>query len=835
MNPTFALLLSALFPLVLSAQTPTRWYVRANASPFGADGASWATATPYLQDAIDAAQFGDSIWIAQGFYFPPGATSRMAVFTLKNGVRLFGGFSGTETELGQRDWEAYPTVLSGDIGAPLDSTDNAYSIVYAAQTGMSTRLDGLILERGNAGNPDNVNVFAHQRGHSGSAIYLDAQGSGKFAYLTLANCTVRHNRADHFGAIYANGRDNGKATVRIENCRFEQNRADFKGGAIAVENYGLQPEPLLIDRSTFNQNFGRAAGGAIYTEHHQNIVVTRTRFDRNSVFVGVGGAVSLFGDNLSHGIRFEDCSFTGNYTTGNNLVGGAVDLYTIASVTSLQFANCTFIDNTATEGGCVNVLHSSGSQCPASFDQCVFVRNTANPGSVFGGTLLGPLDGLGFRHCLFHLNGPGELFLTGQADTVRLDNSILSLGPGATPLHQGTQPMRIRNCMINRPDSTHFGAKAVSNAATLYNINPYPFFADPDQDDYHQSPCSPAINAGDNALATGLATDLDGQPRILAGTVDLGPWEHALGFVPTSITPASCPESSDGAVEFGGSICAPVFIAWASGGNFGTRTDSLAPGTYIFSFIDAAGHSASDTVTIPHLPAMHLSANVAPPVCFGQSTGVAGINISGGTTPYQILWDDGSTGSFLFGVPAGAYLVAVTDDLGCVASDTVIVPEATPVEVYYTVTHATGPQTPDGAIQIDSVLGCTGVYQWTGPQQTDLLPGSYTTTLTDSCGCFALFVATVDFVISTDPGPDGGAFVLAPNPAQRRQPVRLSGLNGAVEQVRVLDVHGRLVHRQQVPPGAQESDWTAPDAPGVYWIEVRRKDGSRWVGRLLVH
>jgi hypothetical protein len=56
------------------------------------------------------------------------------------------------------------------------------------------------------------------------------------------------------------------------------------------------------------------------------------------------------------------------------------------------------------------------------------------------------------------------------------------------------------------------------------NINPDPLFMDGPNGNWRLQSNSPCINTGNNAFAVG-AVDLDGRPRIVAGTVDIGAYE----------------------------------------------------------------------------------------------------------------------------------------------------------------------------------------------------------------------------------------------------------------------------------------------------------------------
>jgi predicted outer membrane repeat protein len=232
------------FAYLLPAQTIR--YVKHDATGTS-NGTSWTNAFIRLQQALAVAQDGDEIWVAKGMYKPTTTNDRFVYYDLPSGVKVYGGFVGTEISLEQRDWAANPTILSGDIGAPGDSTDNSFNILYSYSPNEKTLLDGLIFEEGNANNTDPA-TDAHRPTRSGGGIYLDGENFG-YAQLSVSNCIFRRNRATHQGGgIYANGREGGMAIIRLDNCLFERNISSLFGGGLSLENYFEQPFELTIKR-----------------------------------------------------------------------------------------------------------------------------------------------------------------------------------------------------------------------------------------------------------------------------------------------------------------------------------------------------------------------------------------------------------------------------------------------------------------------------------------------------------------------------------------------------------------------------------------------------------
>lgn len=127
-----ALILALLVMNVVSVVASNVIYVDCRSCGRVQDGKSWATAFEYIQTGLDSANSGDQVWVSEGVYYES--------LLIKPNVALYGGFSGMETALAQRDHNANPTVIDG-----LDSNS---SVVYASS---GSTIDGFVIKNGACG------------------------------------------------------------------------------------------------------------------------------------------------------------------------------------------------------------------------------------------------------------------------------------------------------------------------------------------------------------------------------------------------------------------------------------------------------------------------------------------------------------------------------------------------------------------------------------------------------------------------------------------------------------------------------------------------------------
>lgn len=129
MKRILLLFVFSLFIFAMSAQTIC--YVKADGT---GTGASWADVSGNLQAMINASVSGDEVWVANGTYSSVVNGEVTWGFRLKiSGVKIYGGFPSSASDPGMidRDWEAYPTILTGD--------NTRYVIVLKGNTINDTR------------------------------------------------------------------------------------------------------------------------------------------------------------------------------------------------------------------------------------------------------------------------------------------------------------------------------------------------------------------------------------------------------------------------------------------------------------------------------------------------------------------------------------------------------------------------------------------------------------------------------------------------------------------------------------------------------------------------
>ncbi|MEO8149225.1 MAG: T9SS type A sorting domain-containing protein [Bacteroidia bacterium] len=175
----------------------------------------------------------------------------------------------------------------------------------------------------------------------------------------------------------------------------------------------------------------------------------------------------------------------------------------------------------------------------------------------------------------------------------------------------------------------------------------------------------------------------------------------------------------------------------------------LASGTYTVVVTDASGCTNSLDITITQPDSINLNELITPVSCFGGANGAIDIFITGGTTPYTVFWNTGSTSATgLSGLTAGTYTVTVTDTSGCVKTQSFDVTQADSIIVDATVTNISCNGGANGAVTV-VVSGGVGPYGyfWSNGETTDTISGltaaNYTLTVTDANGCSVTVIIPV--------------------------------------------------------------------------------------------
>jgi len=207
-----------------------------------------------------------------------------------------------------------------------------------------------------------------------------------------------------------------------------------------------------------------------------------------------------------------------------------------------------------------------------------------------------------------------------------------------------------------------------------------------------------------------------------------------------------CAGETSGSVvaePFGGTP--PYMYMWESG-SVTNMADNLGPGTEGLTVTDMNGCSIETSIDFVE-PAPITGLVIAQGVaCFGDTNGSAAVNPSGGTAmsiaDYEFAWGD-PMNQMTFSVdnlPAGTYIVTITDLNGCTGTEEVII--TGPDEIMSTVvgTDVLCFDSSNGTGTVD-IMGGNPPFEflWDNSEDTNpavgLNPGTHYVSITDNQGC----------------------------------------------------------------------------------------------------
>ena len=438
-----------------------------------------------IQDAVDAAADGGLIIVSNGVYDTGGKSGEDGVSAITNRVLcdkaiIIRSVDGPDSTF---------IVGAPDAGTGENGPGAVRCVCFPWNSGAT--ISGFTLTNGYTLTTGDAN---REKGGGGARIRLaglitncvivgnNANGYGggiNLQWGTVADCKIYNNYSDaRAGAIFNQGGN-------IYNSTINGNEANDNGGGIMF--YSVGGEGGNIYDSTISGNISGQKGGGIYLVSSPGQEVGKVfgcTVASNTAVVWGGGVNIEFGGEV-HRAKIHD-------NESQNHSGGGIYLYRAGKV----YDSLIYKNQSMSHGGGI------------FFDN---VNDAAvNGGEVYNCTIVGNST-IGHGGGINMANSPSNYF--GKiVNSIIFTNFAFTANPNWAKGPNGTSPF---NCSTG----------PIGGLGGDGNISNNPEFVSIEDDNWRLLMTSPCINAGTNGEVTSTI-DLDGNPRIEEGTVDMGCYEY---------------------------------------------------------------------------------------------------------------------------------------------------------------------------------------------------------------------------------------------------------------------------------------------------------------------
>ncbi len=311
-----------------------------------------------------------------------------------------------------------------------------------------------------------------------------AYGGGGGLYIkggnsTIIGCKFYGNSSPSWGRGGAIYNSNGSNAIFID-CEFIQNYIQREGGAV----FNTGSSPTFINCRFVNNTNSANLGGGLYNESG-NPVLVDCLFKGNTVREHGGGMYTHGGQP-----QLLRCKFENNYCRWD---GGAIAI----EGGSPEFSDCFFSGNSADNDGGAIFSKSGGNP---QMTNCTVAANTAE---AYGGGFYYRYSSWTMNNCIFWGNSVGGV--TNEQTQIIKD---------------GGTGIQVVNYSCIQGWTGALGGTG--------NIGQDPCFVDPN---FHLTDQSPCVDSGSPSFSYDpCKVDIDGQPRVINGRIDMGYDEYDYGY-----------------------------------------------------------------------------------------------------------------------------------------------------------------------------------------------------------------------------------------------------------------------------------------------------------------